>query len=727
MRLAWLFLTRSGKNNWNRLGLTAAAVSLGMLMILMFMAGINALQAQAQHSSWRFDLFAAQSNQRQIDGIAPLRAKVATDGNLNKFQNESMTVVSLRASDASSPQLPDVPTPKEGEYYVSSGLQKAMQDHPDYRIGERFGDKQIGIIPEPLSASPDALEVIRGMSEQESNGQRVVNVYKFSNNAESVSRYDGATGIILIFGASMLLFPIVLFISIATQLGSAQREKRYAALRLIGATRKQVSRIIALESLSAASVGIIIGSLAYIVALPLMSQFEFGGMRFWQSDLTVQPTYYLFAVIMTLLFCLIANWWGMRHVQVSPLGVTRSGKVYKRPSILRLTLLIPGLLTFIWLSLPSGMNWLRTNASGDNNSLVLVLLIAGILSIMFGLLLAGPWLTSSIARFVARRTKSAITLLATKRIATQSSRIFRSVSGVVLALFAGSFYLTSVSGITKLNTDAVTSNGYSQLKDSTALVSSEALPIGFETLLLQQPYVASAAISKFNDKGNVINCRDLASYTRLTCPKDTDLGGEVLLNFDTATVAEVQVLKNIPATTSISYLVKLNSNNDLDKLRTFIAASTSNNSAAWVVSGTYAQVPILNPIIPELANLAYAGMGVTLFVAIASLIISTIGGLLERRRSFVTLRLSGMTVAQMKRTVMIESLIPLIGVSLLACALGIWVGWVFTSALSDSARPTLTPLYFGIVISSLTVASLAIYQILPMLDTMTRPEGNQTE
>jgi hypothetical protein len=136
---------------------------------------------------------------------------------------------------------------------------------------------------------------------------------------------------------------------------------------------------------------------------------------------------------------------------------------------------------------------------------------------------------------------------------------------------------------------------------------------------------------------------------------------------------------------------------------------------------------VLNPVIPELANLAYVGMGVTLFVAIASLIVSTIGGLLERRRSFVTLRLGGMTVAQMKRTVMIESIIPLISVSLLACGLGVWVGWVFVSAVSRSAKPTLTPLYFCIVIGSLLIATLAIRQILPMLGKITRPEENQTE
>lgn len=727
MRLAWLFLTRSGRSNWNRLGLTAAAVALGMLMILVFMTGVNALQTQAEHSSWRFDLFAAENNQKPIDGVTPLKAKIATDGNLNKWQNENITIVSLRAGDTTSPQLEGLLTPKDGEYYVSSGLAKVMQDHPEDNIGSRFGSKQIGIIPEALSTSPDALEVIRSMSEQEANRGRAVSIYKFSSGAEAVSRYSGSVGVILIFGASILLFPIVMFISIATQLGSAQREKRYAALRLIGATRRQVSRIIAVESLSAAVVGIVVGSLVYLAILPLMSQFEFGGMRFWQSDLTVQPSYYVMAVVVTLLFCLIANRWGMRHVQVSPLGVARSGKVSKRPRAWRLILLAPGLITFIWLSLPGGADWLRDNASGDNGSLVLVLLMASITSLMFGLLLAGPWLTSCLASLFAYSTRKATILLASKRIAVQSSRIFRSVSGVVLALFAGSFYLTGVSGIAKLSSDAVSNNGYSQLRDSAAFISSEALPTGFDMYLRQQPYIVSATASPANSDGTVITCQNLAIYTRLTCPDNSKPSDEVLLNFDAATVDNVEILKQKAVTPSTSYLVKLGSNNDLDKLRTFVASNIGDSTAAYVVSGTYAQIPIINPVISELANLAYIGMGVTLFVAIASLIVSTIGGLLERRRSFVTLRLGGMTVSQMKQTVMIESLIPLLSVSIIACGLGVWVGWVFVSAMSDSAKPTLTAPYFIIVIGSLIIAALAIRQILPVLGKMTRPEENQTE
>ena len=742
MRLGWFFLTRSGKSNWSRLGLTSAAVALGMLMILVFMAGINAIQAQPQHRAWQFALFSNRTNQTPIEGVAPLKAMVGTaDGNLLKWQNKDITTISLHASGTTSPQFSGLPTPKEGEYYVSEGLYRVIQKNPEDALSERFGTKQIGVIPESFSTSPDALELIRGMSDQEASNERAVSVYRLSIDKDAASPYRGLVGIVLLFGASMLLIPIVNFISIATQLGSAQREKRYAALRLVGATRKQVNRIIAVESLSAALVGIVVGSLAYAALLPLLSQFELAGMRFWQNDLTVPPQNYLFAVVITLLFCVMANWWGMRHVQVSPLGVMHSGKISKRPRAWRLTLLIPGLAMFIWLSLPSGSHWLRDNADSTKP---LLLLIAGVFSIMFGLLLAGPWLTSSVSRLVARRTNSAVLILASKRIAMQSGRIFRSVSGVVLALFAGSVYLTGISGVAGLSANAVANNGYSQLKDKTVLISSDVLSTKLEQQIHDLSYVKDSERIEGNVAGAVfiMPCQTARTYLTVSCPVDSTYVG---VNFDKSPadgnkwfdVSSNGIRQQLidkenadPVSTTKSnpaLLVRLDNNNHLDQLRSFISSELGVNTATWVFSGTYAQMPIIDPIISELANLAYAGMGVTLFVAIASLIIATIGGLLERRRSFVTLRLGGMTTAQMKRTVMIESLIPLVIASLLACSLGVWVGWEFTSAISTSLKPTLTPLYLWIVIGSLVIASLAIGRILPMLDNITRPEENQTE
>ena len=59
---------------------------------------------------------------------------------------------------------------------------------------------------------------------------------------------DPISVIVLGVGGTILLFPIVMFVAVATQLGGVQREKRYAALRLIGATKKQVTRVILLVS-----------------------------------------------------------------------------------------------------------------------------------------------------------------------------------------------------------------------------------------------------------------------------------------------------------------------------------------------------------------------------------------------------------------------------------------------------------------------------------------------
>ena len=116
-----------------------------------------------------------------------------------------------------------------------------------------------------------------------------------------------------------------------------------------------------------------------------------------------------------------------------------------------------------------------------------------------------------------------------------------------------------------------------------------------------------------------------------------------------------------------------------------------------------------------------------MFVAIASLIVSTIGGLIERRRSLYTLRLSGMRLVQLKRLIMIESVTPLLLTSIVSCIIGVWTGSVFVGIYSTTLHPTLTPTYFGIVGGGLLVAIIGIYLLLPMVDQLTRADANQTE
>lgn len=723
MNISWLLFKRSGKSNRNRLALTAGAVSLGVLMVLTFAAGVNALFTRNEYSNWRTNFSNNPEAMQSVKDVSPLKVSLTTEGNLNKFQNTTISVTSLHATGDNSPQLPGIPTPQPGEYYVSRGLQKIIQENADANIGARFGTKQIGLIPDTYVSSPDALDVIRGMSLEEAANPSVASVYTLSS-VRGVSPYTGMVAALLVVGATILFVPIVIFLIIATQLGSVQREQRYAALRLVGATRKQISQIITFESSMAALAGIALGSVLFLVLRAPLAHFYFDGRRFWEADITVSLLQYVIIIATVLALCIGANWWGMRRVQLSPLGVARKQIRAKRPHILSLLPLGTGLAIYAWAS-TFGREWVLRDMA--TTGLPMVLLFAGIIFVMGGLLMAGPYLTRRIAGFIATRTKNATTLIAAKRIQTQFKQVFRSVSGVVLALFAASFYLTAVSGIEGYSRAAVQENGYSQLLPGTAVITGDGLPSDFAERLRSQPYITGVVSATQTNAGTAIPCGQVAAYTKLACTNDQ---GFAVIDFDAPSVAAPQITAITAADAQPEYLVKIADAN-IDKLRSFVAANTPQPLATvggtYVVSGTYAQQAIVSPLITELAGLAYVGIGVTLLIAIASLMVSTVGGFLERQRSFATLRLGGMNIQQMRRTVLLESLLPLFCTALLSAAIGCWIGYVFIEALGNTLQVSLHPSYLAIVGGSLVLAVAAIHTTLPLLNTLTRPEANQTE
>lgn len=130
---------------------------------------------------------------------------------------------------------------------------------------------------------------------------------------------------------------------IAKQLGGVQREKRYAALRLIGATKKQVTRVILLESLIASIVGVVIGLVAFWLFQAPLQNFEMGDARFWPADLQLNWLQYLLIIALTLALTIGVSWRRMWRAQISPLGVARTQEKVKKLRIWRVLPLAIGL------------------------------------------------------------------------------------------------------------------------------------------------------------------------------------------------------------------------------------------------------------------------------------------------------------------------------------------------------------------------------------------------
>ena len=741
MSVSWMLLKKSGRQSFARLGLTTAAVALGIVLVCYFTAGVNGLMGRVNGLAINTAAYQAArgvTEQKPIAGVEPLKVGGTRRGDASKWRGQYIQSYSMYGT-AKSPQFAKLKTPRPGEYYLSKALADAVAEYPEDNILARFGKntKYLGVIPSEYTASPDALMIVRGASAEEvaesdaftkSQGQPsyFADVYRTdANGLKSDAKIDPVAVIVFGVGGTILLFPIVIFVSVATQLGAAQREKRYAALRLIGATKRQVGRVLMLESLLASVVGVIIGLGVFWLLQAPLQDFKMDGMRFNPSDLALTGTQYALIIGLTLGLTTFVNWRRMRRAQISPLGVSRSVEKVKKLRAWRALVPALGIAFFAWLSSKPGRDWLDAN---KESAIPMLLLTAALLLVMFGLILAGGWLTNKLSLLAARWANNASMLIAGKRTAVHSRTIFRSVSGVVLALFAGSFYLTATSGIEGLNAQAVKDNGFSQLKRGTAIVIGRSLPGGMAEQLQQKSYITSVATIYPREDGDAIRCQDLAKYTEHTCPNNARPDQFALLNFDAPVVKNVSLINDKVDTNGVKeYLVTLKSDNDIEKLRTLVTAKANQYDLTYAVSGTDSKKPHINPTIREFADLAYVGIGVTLFVAVASLIVSTIGGLMERRRSLYTLRLGGMRLAQLKRLVMVESVAPLLTTSILSCGFGVWTGAVFTSTFSTTLKPVLTPTYFAIVGIGLAAAIIGIYLILPMVDKLTRAEANQTE
>ena len=796
MSVSSLLFRRSLKSSWPRLVLIALAVAFGVTILLSFTAYYNAL-IHTEAPTWTTAL-TDQSTQpleeKVISGTNPALYQIDLDAtNLTTDQTvlseeQQIRVYDFALTGPNSPRLADLPLPAPGEYYVSPALDAIMRAHPEADLGSRYGDTQLGVLPEDLVEYRDQLLVIRGVSlaalglpesalaalsasQSASASQSTSTNQSTADQLAALSdlnpsqiiysltptAYDTAERVtlsvvegIIYLGIFILLLPVLFLISISTRLGSVQREQRYAALRLVGFTNGQVVRSIAFESLVSTLLGIALGYLGYLAVYPILLDFSITGYRFWPSDITVLPWQHFAIIAGTILLAFLSNWWGMRHVHTSPLGISRRQKMERPPRAWRLLPLLAGCACTLIVQFAPNSTLDIANKT--------TLIIFAVVLIMVGLVFATPWLTYRLANLVARHTRRPVSLLATRYIRQHARAIARSVSGVVLALFAGSFYLVAVSGVPALEAASIQANPDSLLADDTALIKfvDPRYTNQLTAALQAAEYIESFLPVEFIDGALVGSCTALADYfPSLQCDQaehqyaaigsliqNPDAPADSNQRFITYAATEDELLATIHSVYSETgatdtagtpvtrFLVHIR-HDQIDALRSLVARTTraaaDDLSSAYVLAAATAHAPAINQVITELAGLAYFGIIVTMVVATISIVISTLGSLYERRHTLYTLHLSGLQLAELKQEIMIESLIPLLLTAFVSVALGIWVAVVEIATASSTLMPTITPTFVLLILGLLAAATIAIYLTLKPLPQLVDPSHNQTE
>ena len=335
IRLGLRLAVSGGRGAVVRLIILAAAVGLGVGLLLTVISAVNAVSVQNDRYAWLDTGAPAASGAAALGGATsrdPLWTLITTD----LFNGQDIYRADVAAAGPASPVPPGIPPrSRAGPVVHLPRARRVTAQYPDGRAGGPLPGHQAGLIGEAGLPSPDSLVIIVGRSAaQMSHLPGAAKLTSFNTTPPSGRGIHSTcvirggltpSGIDLVLSvvALALLMPVLIFIGTATRLSAARREQRFAAMRLVGATPRQTSVIAAVESAVAAAAGIVIGfGLFFVLRIPLAA-IPFTGQSFFPAELSLSLPDILAVAVGVPAASALAARLALRRVNISPLGVSR--------------------------------------------------------------------------------------------------------------------------------------------------------------------------------------------------------------------------------------------------------------------------------------------------------------------------------------------------------------------------------------------------------------------
>ncbi len=375
--------------------------------------------------SARTDREAAQyTSARPIPGVDPLHERSGS----TEFRGAAINGSFLRQTGPHSPLPPGVSRiPGAGEIVVSPALAGLLASPEGELLRPRFPQRIIGTIAKGGVVDATSLTFYAGDPTLEADKAQLVYAY----GAGGPSREMPSNLVVLIaIGTVVLLVPVFVFVGTSARIAGAERDRRLAALRLVGADARQARRIAAAESLVGAVTGLVFGIGLFLVFRSLVGNFPILGVTPYPSD--VVPPWPLVVLILLLvpLMAVFTAQLALRRTIIEPLGVVRRGRPTRRRLWWRLVPVVAG---------PAIL--LTQAGSRNHNGTWLPLVITGAALLLLGIPALMPWL---LERVVARlRGGRPAVQLAIRRLQLDSGTPARVVAGIGVVL-AGAIALQAV-------------------------------------------------------------------------------------------------------------------------------------------------------------------------------------------------------------------------------------------------------------------------------------------
>jgi FtsX-like permease family protein len=732
LRLGLQLSLRSGREAMVRLLITAAAVAVGVALLLGVLAEFHAFQANANQPCWSCTQGAS------VPATLPAHGEL-WNNSVDFYQGQTISRLDVAALGQNAPVPPGITQlPPAGDYYASPALAALLKTVPADQLGQRFPGTMIGTIGQAGLSGPGDLAIYIGHTTAQ------VNAIPGTEWVTSIDRAPGQEVFSPFFryafgvGALAVVFPMLVLISTATRLAANRREERFAALRLVGGTPADIRAIASVEAILSAFLGAVLGTVIFLLVRPALAGTALVGTRYFESDLTPTVAGYVAMLLGVPIAAAVAALVSLRRVQISPVGVSRRATP-KPPGYWRLGALVIGLGVYAY-----GLSRTTTKSIGASA-------YPGLILTMIGLVIAGPLLTEWAARLFGRTASGSSALLAARRIADNPKGAFRAVSGLVLAVFLGTMVgalVPAVNATESTPTAGALSNiligqiglpapaGQHLISGIGAIPGASVFPLystGGSSLDIQsRGYVGLSEIA--------VSCtvmREIAvlgqcapGVKAVQTTDDSLFDDNPMFNtrpiVSTSDPAYTGNLTTLPLQT---VLVRVNSPTTLEQVRTYLAVNAppqvggdqENSPTPPRTFGETLQIRIARATTFE--RIMYAAVALTLIVAGCSLAVTVGGGLVDRKRPFTLLRVSGTPVSVLSRVVLLEAAVPLVAATVLAAAIA--YGTSITAFLRLAPRGTAIPQlghdYYTIMGIGLVAAFGVITVTLPLLRRMTAP------
>ncbi|MGC5398847.1 ABC transporter permease [Streptomyces sp. DT20] len=411
------FAAAGGREGWVRTLLTAVGVGIGVALLLTASSVPHMLDERSARDQARSETKISESpdaSAKKSDSTV-LRIEASTE-----FRDRSITGFLMRA-DGDHPVVPPgiAALPAPGEMVVSPALEELLGSPGSALLRERLPYKVTGTIAEAGLRSPNELWFYAGSDTltRASGGHRVAG-YGDPGPSDPL---PPMLIVLVIMICVVLLAPVAIFIATAVRFGGDRRDRRLAALRLVGTDIRMTRRIAAGEALFGSVLGLLIGLAVFLVGRRFVGHIEVWDASAFPSDLAPDARLCVVIALAVPLTAVLVTLGAMRSVVIEPLGVVRNSRGGKRRLWWRLLLPVAGLAVF-------GFGGKIDEYSPVNPYPV----AGGAVLVLVGLALLLPWLVEACVRRL--RGGPIPWQLATRRLQLSSGAASRAVSGVTVAV-----------------------------------------------------------------------------------------------------------------------------------------------------------------------------------------------------------------------------------------------------------------------------------------------------